>query len=343
MLAIWTRTPVGQSVEPGLRKTASGWQAFLRRDGEFLSRHYARDVDIATPRLWREKQIGRRMADVEPLPKTGRTFAQDVRVYLEVISGLVTYQNRVGWLTRWMDALGRDRPRADISSEEIRRVLERWRRSGLSPATLNLRLITLRHLWTTLDGRSSLNIVKDIDLYPVTFSGWALPSWDQALKAVNAVTGQRERDRLRLFLWTGWPPSQMKLIRPERVNWKTLEVKMPGRKKGRGTPDVTLPILPQAATMLREYIRHKSWMDPWHNSTLGRALEAGCKAVGIPPFRPYWLRHIFGTMVATIVKDDRAVSELLQHRTTQMTRRYTVNSVQPRVKAAVQLVRKRLR
>jgi integrase len=336
----WARATLGRILEPGIRKTVSGWQVYLKRDGQMLSKHFPAATDIRELRRWREQQIGRRMANVAPLLVGVPTFAEDVRRYLELITGLVTYQNRVGWLRAWQQALGHDTVRADVTAFDIRRVLEQWRRKGLKPATLNLRLAVLRHLYTTLDGKSAPNPVRDVQPYADPFKRWQLPAWPDALAAVEAIPSAVTRQRLRVFLWTGLPPSQLKQLRPAHFHPEQQRLDVPGRKKGAGTPDTTLPLLPQAVTALTEFFAHAAYKGTWHNSTLGRGLTAGCIATNITPFRVYALRHIFGTMVATIVKDDRAVAALLQHASLQMTQRYTASSVAPRVQSAMDAVRK---
>jgi integrase len=338
LLALWGKTPLGRSIEPGIRRTASGWQVYLRRDGEFLSAHFPKDAALVDLRRWREQQIGRRMARLEPLPKDGRTFHADVTNYLSLVEGLVTYRNRAGWMQAWLKALG-DVPRTTVTAYDVRKVLDKWRRQGLSPATLNLRLAALRHMWTTLDGHSVPNPIKDVQTAPDPFKGWELPTWDEAVKAIDAITIPRTQRRLRLFLWTGWPPSQLQRIRPERVNLDGAWIAMPGRRKGKGTRDVTLPLLPKAVEALRDFLEHEDYKATgWHNSTLGRGLYAGCDRAQVRRFHVYALRHVFGTMLATIVKDDRVVSTFMQHASIQMTRRYTEQSVEPRMRDALALV-----
>ena len=336
--ALWHRTPVGKSLEPGIRKTVSGWQVWLRRDRQMRSKHFPPDADLSVMRTWRERQIGLRMAKHDAPAETG-TFQQDVRVYLELIHGLTTYQNRVGWMREWVKALGATTPRGTITAFDIRRVLERWRRKGLSPATLNLRLAALQNLYRLLDGKGH-NPSKDVESYRVPFLGWTLPTFEDAVKAVEATPGQRNRDRLRVFLWTGMPPSQIQRITKDKLRVEAQELVAPGRRKGKGTRPVILPLLPEAVSAWQTYFANGSDLGPWANSTLGRALDKGCKTAKVQRFRVYDLRHVFGTMVATIVKDDRAVGALLQHQTPQMTMRYTVNSVQPRVRDAIAQVSK---
>jgi integrase len=332
--AVWLKTPVGHTLEPGLRKTVSGWQAYLKRDGKFLQTHFPKNVDLRQPRKWREQQIGRRQADVAPLTSTGATFAEDVRTYLTLISGLVTYKNRQGWMRAWVEALGAQTSRQDITAVHIRRVLEQWRKDGLKPATLNLRRAALRHLWATIDPTAH-NPVATVPSYPDPFMGWQLPTWDEALKAVQAIDRGDCRIALTLFLWTGWPPAELKRIRPEAVNVAQLEVTLPGRKKGRGTQLETLPMLPQAADALQAFLKAKGWTFHFHHATMGRALKRACKKTGVKPFRVYDLRHVFGTKLATITKDDRVVAALMRHKKLTMTWRYTMHSVQPRLKAAL--------
>jgi integrase len=337
--ALWHRTPVGKSLEPGIRKTVSGWQVWLRRDGQMRSKHFPKGADLSDLRRWRERQIGLRMAHADAPLETG-TLQQDVRVYLELIQGLVTYQNRVGWMREWVKALGPTTPRGTVTAYDIKRVLERWRRKGLSPATLNLRLAALQNLYRLLDGKGH-NPTKEVTPYRVPFLGYQLPSFEDAVTAVEAIPTLRNRHRLRVFLWTGLPPSQIQRMTASRIQAAPPAMTVPGRRKGKGTRLVTLPLLPEALTAWQTYFAAGADCGPWNNSTLGRALDKGCQLAKVQRFRVYDLRHIFGTMIATIVKDDRAVAALLQHQTQQMTQRYTVNSVAPRVQEAIDAVKAR--
>ena len=51
---------------------------------------------------------------------------------------------------------------------------------------------------------------------------------------------------------------------------------------------------------------------------------------------PYQLRHTFGTLVAGISADDRAVQTLMQHSDIRQTHRYTQATADPRAAAALQ-------
>lgn len=332
--ARWTKAAVGQSIEPGIRKTVSGWQVYLRRDREFLSTHFQKDADLTELRRWRDQQIGRRMADVPKLTVGGSSFADEAKAYLQLVSGLTSISTRRAAINAWVQAFGAKATRADLTHRDIRRILDQWKRHGYKPATLNMRRMALKHLWKTLDPAAP-NPVAHVPSYPDPFTGWQLPTWDEALKAVQAIDREDCRIKLTLMLWTGWPPSDMQRIRPERVNLPQLEVTLLGRRKGRGTDLEILPMLPQAADALNAFLNAQAWGGYWHTATLGRALKRGCKAANVTPFRVYDLRHVFGTKLATITKDDRVVAALMRHKKLAMTWRYTINSVAPRLKEAL--------
>jgi integrase len=150
------------------------------------------------------------------------------------------------------------------------------------------------------------------------------------------------RARLRLMAWTGWPHAIMMRLRPEDVDAKQRRVYVRRRRKGKGMKGRWLPLLPPAWTALEEFMRLECWgtfSQPSMRKSLLRAAEkltAHRRQLhpGAPPIvvTPYHLRHSFGTLVALIVKDERALEELLM---TEKIRRYTEAATSPRLSGAI--------
>lgn len=332
--------------ERGIRATPHGWQVYLHVKGEFRSKHFPKDTPVQKLRDWRKEQQARATLNLKPEPQEADTFGADCEAYLAAVRGMTTYTDRKYRIEQWRDALGRKRRRSEITSVEIRQQLEKWKAAKLSHGSLNLRRTALFHLFTVLDGKSAKNPVKDVPPYREIPPPLRLPTPKDALAAIEAVEkhkgkSRKTRARLLVLLWTGWPAAQLKKLKPGDIDWPGARALVHGRQKGRGTRPKWLPLLPQAVAALKEMKKARAWGE-FSNSSLHSRLHQGCKNAKVEAFRVYDLRHLFGTMVAAVVKDDRVVAELLMHADIRMTRRYTEQSVNPRLLEGLALVAKSL-
>ncbi len=327
----------------GIRRTGSGWQVYVRVKGEFRSKHFPPNTDLVDLKAWRSQMKARGwLAQPEP-DMEADTFADDCAQYLKLVAGMTTIKDRTYRIHQWRDTLGANRARASITSLEIRHQLERWRLTGLSPASLNLRRTALMHLFTVLDGKSARNPVRDVPPFRETPKAVRLPTLAEAKKAL--AVHQRDtktKARLAVLLWTGWPPAQLMRVKESDVDWKAATARLPGRRKGKGTAGRVLPLLPQAVAALRR-LRREDAFGQFSTSGARRALRLACQRAKVPVFTPYALRHLFLTTVALATKDDRVVAELAQHADIRMTRRYTQASVDPRLTAGLKLVEQALK
>ncbi|HWB17017.1 MAG TPA: tyrosine-type recombinase/integrase [Vicinamibacterales bacterium] len=329
----------------GIRRTSSGWQVFARVYGEFRSKHFPPDTPLTTLKRRREELRARAILR-EPEPHEGPTFGEDCEIYLQAVAGMPTFSDRAYRIGQWRDALGARRARASITSVEIRQQLELWRTAkpkGLAHGSLNLRRTALMHLWTVLDGRSVPNPVRDVPRYDETPEPLRLPSLAQAQRAVAAVgshlTHCATRARLRVLLWTGWPAAQLMRLTSVDIDWTHDTATLTARRKGKGTRVRTLPLLPEAVDALRELQDAEAW-GPFSTSSMHSALARACKTAGVPTFHPYALRHLFLTRLALASRDDRVVAELGMHADIRQARRYTEQSVDPRIRAALEAVQR---
>jgi integrase len=321
----------------GIRRTAFGWQVYARVRGEFRSKHYPPDTPITTLRLRREELRARGVLQIDEPSRDGPTFAEDCETYLAAVRGMPTYSDRAYRIAQWRNAFGGDRARSTIMSVEIRQQLEAWRTREprpLSHGSLNTRRTALMHLWTVLDGKSAPNPVRDVPRYREEPPPLRLPTLAQAIRAVEAVGthGPRAATRARLLvlLWTGWPAAQLMRLDPQDIHWREGTVTLTPRRKGQGTAARTLPLLPEALAALREVARLKAW-GAFSTSSMHSMLAMACARVKVPTFHPYALRHLFLTRVALASRDDRVVAELGLHSDPRQSRRYTEQSVDPRV------------
>lgn len=323
--------------ERGIRRTAFGWQVYLHHHDRFLSKHFPADTPLETLRDWRKDQQARIRLKL-PLAPEVDSFAADCQAYLSAVQGMTTFSDRKYRIEQWREALGPDRVRAEIRPAEMRQVLETWKAEGLSAGSLNLRRTALMHLYTVLDGKAAPNPVRDVPRYRELLRPLQLPTVAEAEKAIAAVradkTRAKTRARLRVLLWTGLPPAQMMRLTKADVDLPHARVFVHGRQKGRGSRARWLPLLPKAVEAFKEFARVKAW-GVCSTSSMHSSLHAGCDRAGVPRFRVYDLRHLFLTLIASIAKDDRVVAELAMHSDLRQTRRYTEQSVDPRVAAAL--------
>lgn len=320
--------------QPGERWTGSGWQVYVHRRGKFISKHFPPDTPLLKRRAWRLDQ--KHSKNPETPDKDGSTLAADVEAYLEAVRSMPSYQDRKLHMDEWRDALGPYRSRASITPVEIRLELEKQKRRGLSNGSLNRRRTALMSFYTTLNGKSGANPVRDVPKYHETVAPLLLPTLEQAEAAISQVPTRKGRTktqaRLKVLLWTGWPAAQLGRLKRDHVNGASAYVT--ARRKGRGAKGRWLPLLPQAVEALKAFDAANAW-GPFSTSAAHSLLARGCEAAGVPVFNPYALRHLFLTMVAQTVKDDRVVAELAMHSKLEMARRYTEQSVDPRLASAL--------
>lgn len=337
--------------ERGIRRTRSGFQVYVRIKGEFRSKHFPPDTDIRDLRQWREEQKARHVLKLPDDPNA-TSFERDANTYLDLVKHLTSYRDRAHRVKWWVTFLGPRINRHNISALDIRRGLEQLRRLGKSNATLNLYRTALMHLYTVLDGKSGRNPVRDVPHYDEEPGPLILPTWATAEKVIARVgwvtnrDGSRRRDnltrlRLAVLLYTGWPASTLMRLEPAHVEWKTGIVRLTARRKGRGVSARVVPVMPKALIALKALKKAKAW-GSFDTRSMNKALRRACRALKVTEFHPYVLRHLFLTELALVTKDDRVVAELGLHSDTKQTRRYTAQSVDPRLKAGIAALDDRL-
>lgn len=322
----------------GIRRTASGWQVYTKKGGRWRSKHFPPDTPEATLRREYAKLDARATLN-QDTPKVidGNTLADDVARYLDAIAGMTTFTDRAYRIRQWRDALGHDLTRQEITPLMIRRQLERWRADGKAAGTLNLYRTALMHFFTVTDPEGP-NPVKRVPRYREIPPPLRLPTIAQAKKAIERLSPHgKSRARLLVLLWTGWPPSQLMRITAADLNLKKQMTRLPARHKGAGVAASWKPLLPQAVAALKAFHKLDAY-GPFSTHSLLKRLHEACTRAKVKPFRTYDLRHLFLTTIATIAKDDRLVAELAQHSDIRQTRRYTEQSVDPRLLAGMKRV-----
>lgn len=329
----------------GIRRTPTGWQVYARVNGQFYSRRFPAETTADLKRE-REKLIGAVLNGLMTEKPFVQTFAEDCSDYLALVKTMASYKDRLFRIGLWKTAFG-SRQRHTVTAKEVAKQLEMWRKSRrLKPATLNQYRTALMHLYTKLDGKSASNLVRDVAPYDERDSeqNRAQPMAVCARVLHHLRPWGKMRAILRVLMWTGWPHALLKGVTPSDIDWTRGRVRLGRRKKGKGMPAAWVPVLPQAMRALRRFDRLNCYGD-FSNSSLHSALARAVKSENryrrrkrwkaIPELRPYDLRHSFGTWAAAIVKDDKALKELLR---TNRIERYTSGSVPARLEHARDLL-----
>jgi len=345
------RGPVEGSAK-GIFKTDRGWRAFVRVEGILYAKRFPPTATLTEMKRWREEtRVQARAGAIATKARRQTTtgFAADADRYLVAVRAMPTYGEREQHILEWVTVFG-ERARGSITSDEIRAQLHRWRQADLAASSVNHRRTALMHLYSVLDGRGSANPVSAVP----RFREPAAEPRGMPLDQVRAILGKMDdtvsRARLSVIAWTGIPHKSLMRIRPEHVDWEAGTVFVPGREKGKGTRGRRVPLTREGLQALRAVKRHEGW-GPFSTSSVRKSwLEAALKA-GLAtrdpeskgktwrniqcPYRPYDLRHSFGTAVYQASGDIRATQELLGHSTLALTSRYTLGAVDDRLTRAV--------
>lgn len=337
------RTP--RTAKTGITPTPFGYRAFVRVRGQLFSKRFPPETSLSVMEGWRQATRVDVLRAAGPTPPRGTsTFAEDVATYLRAVSAMATYAERAYHLDCWIAVLGGHRPRRTITSDEMRAALQTWRLSGrdgrpLSESACNHRRSALMHLYTVLDGKASANPVKNVPRFREPDPEPRGVSYAILRTVLAAMPESKTKARIRVLMWTGLPPSSLKQIRPEDIQWAHHAVYVPRRRKGYGTRGRILPLLPEAVRAFQALSRWDAF-GPFSTDALRHSWLRACKTVGVAPIRIYDLRHSFGSAAYAASGDIRAVQSLLDHSDVKLTERYTLGAVDARVQQTLRQLRK---
>jgi len=318
-----------------------GYRVNASVNGEIKWHPFPAGTRVETMKAWRQLQQGaahlpklETLADIEDIriPEhrtTARkatsqttTFAQDVNdSYLPAIASMPTIADRTYRMNQWIAAFGHLSSH-DIDPLSIGHHLEHWRKAnGWSPAYLNCFRTALMHFFTVMHGKAGANPVRDVPKYHEEEKPLRLPSLEDAERAIAAAkhptypkkAGTKSQARLYVLLYTGWPNSVVRKLAPADlagvIQGKRLEVTVHGRKKGKGTKPMTLPVSTIAAVALQRFDALDCY-GHFSGSSLHSSLHRGCDHAGLRRFSVYKLRHLFISRIVENSGDERGASEL---------------------------------
>lgn len=337
----------------GIQQTPHGFRAYVRLKGFPLqTKRFPRTATLEKMQDWREltrakllvRREDRQRAEPEaPDPTTFRGAAQE---YLNTVTALHTYKERVLHIHEWTAYFGDQDPRT-ITSAQIRArrdsllmVGPKWvqKREGkkirwvalplpLSPGSVNKRLRALENLYTVL-WPGTPNPVRQVpEANEPSAQPRAIPAgWIPKLLA--AMPPSKTKARLMVMRYTGLPHKTLGRLTPADVDLKRHRVTLPGRKKGQGTQGRTLPLLPGAVAAFKEFRKWNAW-GAFSASAMYKSVQLACGKIGAPKITPYQFRHTFGTDFLAATKDLRATQHALDHSTPRLTEAYARAAVDP--------------
>lgn len=332
---------MGRELPIGIRKVPDGFQAYVwvidktkPKGGYQAAKRFPPDTAISEMKSWRMKRK-LNLPDVIPLT----TFADDAADYLarEKVKRMPTHQERVRHILEWVKVFG-NHDRSKIEPHEIQSILDRLT-GFLAAGSVNKRRTALMDLWTTLDGRHKANPVKATHDYEEPHPEPRAPALAVVLTLLRLMPTKTDyakkcKARCAVIAWTGWPHAILKQLEPTDIDWKAKTAFVHRRRKGKGARARVLPLLPEAVKALKQFDRVDAY-GPFSNSSLHKRVTWVCQKKKLPRIRVYDLRHFFGSLIATLTRDERAVQELMLLSTQEQARRYTEAATDPRVQAAV--------
>lgn len=306
----------------GIRRRRGGWRATVRVRGHLYTKQFPIDKPLAEMRAWREQQIdahgGRRGV-------TG-SLAADVETFLakpEIAAQPYVKQTRAS-LTLWMAALGGDRPRVDITRDELEAVLQRWLKVFAEP-TVYHRRSALLSLYTTLDGAGAANPVKETTCprswvpadHSVPFATLAaivaaMPAWRYPKKGIRQLA--IAPIVARVIIAVGIRPVDLQKIRRVDIQWEAAMLRWPASRKGQGVAARTRPLTPEGLAALRAFDAANAY-GLFSPSAVSHSFKRAARQVDgdDTPIHLYALRHSVGADLYRATRDLATVGRMLGH------------------------------
>jgi integrase len=286
---------------------------------------------------WRRQKREALLGPLASLPVSRASFAADVQAYLQRVTAMPTYGQRAQHLGCWLEALGRDRTRASITTADVERVMQDWLRAGLAPATVRKRRVSLLAVWHRLDGRTASNPVRESVAPPEPKPEVRGLDYPTITRILQHMPESKTKTRVQIIAWTGLPPGMVKQITPADIDWRAKTLRTRPRRKGAGVAATELPLLPQAVTALRALDRAGAY-GPFATPAAARSWHRACRRADVVPIRLYDLRHSYAVLIYRTTGDLATTARLLLHSTTRMTERYARGATGDVDRAALRLV-----
>lgn len=339
------RTKIAKSIY----QDAHGISGIVRRLGHTEELRFPLGTSIVAIRQDMQARLDE-LADDQPAPEAGSVRAI-VAHALRREHDRTRRKDRAQLLRPWVDAFRNAQWRL-VSRQDLQGVVDDWARDGLSASRIRKRIGALRAAWRSVaPDRAAPHPIERLPL-PAEPPATAIRGRPMALVdlVLQNVTQPRSQARLGVLAWTGQPPARVMAIKREHVRWqaKPPELYVSPRRKGKGSADAWLPLLPPAVLWLKRLFADKAdgpfTLSPlgriWHEAIVEtqqqlRKAKRRDDAARLNDFRVYDLRHSFLTHLAIVTGDVYVVKEYAGHASIQTTLRYMRGAASARVKSAI--------
>jgi integrase len=286
------RTSARKTIARGIYGDSGGFSVRVTVQGQVYERRLP--LDTTRPELLTARaQLIAEARTAHP-PVVRGTLQAAVPGYLRLVAHLASADDIEDHLAAWCDRLGTV-ARHRITRQDIAAACSAWLAHGLSPKTINNRVITLRAFYHRLDGKRAATPCDDLRPLPVPKTPIQRVS-EATILAVDAALQRRERHpsktfdgaktraRFRVLVSTGKRPCEVMRAQPADVNLDA-RVWVPRDAKGGFCPGVYLNKDQLAAWRL--FIEANAW-GPYNHGNFARVLRhAGWPA----SVKPYQARH----------------------------------------------------
>lgn len=341
-------------VATGVYRDAIGCSVVVMVAGEQHERRYPAGTSL--DRLLRardelrehyERRARRRQ---RAAPKTGTLAAEAVR-YLAAVRAMPSYPSRRRLIELWVGVLG-TRRLASLDHLTIAAQLQTWAttpRSATDDRPYSAQYLVhlrgaLSHLYATIDPDGDNPVARVPRARVVEPLPRAIPLWDLVAILRAMPRASKARARLAVMASTGVGPAELARLRRQDIDVDGRVLVAHARRKGKGSEARAIPLTRHAVRALHLLLRLDA-LGPFSTSNLRRAFRVAAARAGYVlrdadhpdglDWRPYDVRHTFGSLVGEHSRDERAVQALLGHTDRRTTRRYTGRSIDPRVAAAM--------
>jgi integrase len=257
------------------------------------------------------------------------TLQCDIPTYMRAMQRLAFPDSREDEINAWLHRFG-SRRRHTITREEIQSQVKDWVGEGVAASTVRHRMTALSTLFTELDGEDAYNPVRGLkrpkepkpqpDPRP-------LESVVRVLDEMWFRTAMNNRGwctlaRALVLTYTGMRPSQLMRIKlaTHFTPFVDAEVPLVVIPAGKGGRVILQPLTMDGILALRLFERVGA-EGPFSTSSFYKSWHLTCEQAGVPKFKPYSLRHTFGSL-ARRYADLADVQELMGHTSSKTTARY---------------------
>ncbi len=128
-------------------------------------------------------------------------------------------------------------------------------------------------------------------------------------------------------------------LTPADVDLETGWMRVPGRRKGKGTKSSVRPLTAHGIAAMQAFVAAEAW-GTFSTSSVRQSFLRACRKLDISGLRPYDFRHSYASEVYAKTDGDLNATQLmLGHSSGTTTLRYAKRAISPVLAAAVERIR----